>query len=166
EQPLGFFGSGVNPAALREVGIFIASQLQQALNVGGAFDFGGGSLQNLDGAGKIFFAAGFVGALHVIGLELLGLFLLGAFTHDGQQRPQAAIAGDFLRSALESGQRVGGLSGIEQLAGRSHLLFDEFLLLAAFALLLSQRFQLEQARIAGEAGESLLDFFAGGLIGI
>src|SRR5438876_3251902 len=166
EQALSLFGGSIHAAALVKVGIFIAGQLEEALDLSRAFDLGSRSLQDLDRAGKILLAAGFVGALHVIGFEFFGLLLVGALAHDGQERPQAAIAGNFLRSPLHSGQRFGGLTGIEQLASSGHLLFNEFLFLAPLALLFGQRFQPEQAGIAGEAGERLLNLFAGGLIGV
>src|SRR5438270_3824438 len=135
EQALSLFGGSIHAAALVKVGIFIAGQLEEALDLSRAFDLGRGRLQDLDRAGKILLAASFVGALHVIGFEFFGLLLVGALAHDGQERPQAAIAGNFLRSPLQSGQRFGGLTGIEQLASRGHLLLNELLFLAPLALL-------------------------------
>src|SRR5437870_1627114 len=59
EQALSLFGGSIHAASLVKVGIFIAGQLEEALDLSRAFDLGSGSLQDLDRADKILLAASF-----------------------------------------------------------------------------------------------------------
>src|SRR5438552_158578 len=52
----------------------------------------------------------------------------------------------------------GSLAAIQELACDSHLLFDEFLFLAGFALPVGQRLKFEQARIVGEFFQGFVSF--------
>ena len=164
DEALGLFGGGIYFLALGKADGLLARQLQQLLNFGRAFDLGGGAFQNPDRAIEIFLAAGIVGPLDVIALNFFGFLLFGAVADNGEQRTQAALARQFLRSLFQNRHGLGGFAGIEQLARRSHLLFHKFLALAGFASLFRKGLELEQARIVGEPLQRLIHSGAGSLI--